>query len=370
MFIKVAKVGMEVVDERTGIAYRIEATDAATNATVTKAEATEILAEDETREPKKVTINATKALTFRVTKWIDDVEKHAANIVNGILTIGGKEVVMGSIVAKQILKVFPGTVVFTAAGPEDRDLVYEYLPSRDKFSKLGEKEPDTRVIEDSDTRVVYAFSLTKEIEIEEDGQKVKKTVFDRAGIYVLTKGRFIFTNLMPKDEEYDDEYDEDEYDETETGSADVSDNNFLGFDLTRVVIAQGDKYFYLPMVDDDKEITYVVYRITNVARYADTVKMPGFLTNVVGNHTGAKGSRLGKAIFSGEGFVKLGDFVAKSNELRGYIYLADVSRDQVNDSDTYVLSTQDDEPKYKKITRKNTPDRGEIITIADYVPTE
>lgn len=361
MRIKVAKVGMKVVDKLTGIAYKIEATDSATNTEITKAEATEIIDEDETREPKKVTIDATNDRTFKVTKWVEDIELHSANIVNGILQVDGKDVVMGSIVAKNILKVFPGTVALTAEAEdenEERDTVYEYSPSRDRFTKLGTIEKQVTVIEDSETRVVYGFSFTKEIEVK-DGDKVnKETVFDRAGIYVLTKGSFDFTALATDNDYADfDEYeDEDEYDEDiDTSVID----GFLGFDFSKVVVAQGDKYFYIPQIDSEKDTTYVVFRITNRAGNNGKIVMPGFLTAVTSNYTSAR--NLGKAIFSGEGFVKVDNVVIRSNELKDYIYLVDATRDSVNDVNTYVFATED--RKLKKAVRKMTPDRGEIITI-------
>ncbi len=368
MRIKVAKVGMEVVDKLTGIAYKIEATDSATNTEITKAEATEIIDEDETREPKKVTIDATNDRTFKVTKWVEDIELHSANIVNGILQVDGKDVVMGSIIAKNILKVFPGTVVLTAEAEdenEERDTVYEYSPSRDRFTKLGTIEKQVTVIEDSDTRVVYGFSFTKEIEVK-DGDKVnKETVFDRAGIYVLTKGSFDFKALaadnasrkkMSYDFDFDEYEDEDEYDEDiDTSAID----GFLGFDFSKVVVAQGDKYFYIPQIDNEKDTTYVIFRITNRADNNGKIVMPGFLTAVTSNYTSAR--NLGKAIFSGEGFVKVDNVVIRSNELKDYIYLVDATRDSVNDVNTYVFATAD--RKLKKAVRKMTPDRGEIITI-------
>ena len=71
---------------------------------------TEILDEDEEREPKKVVIDASNDLTFRVTRWVADTTMYSATVVNGILTVNGKDVVMGSIVAKNVIKTFPGTV--------------------------------------------------------------------------------------------------------------------------------------------------------------------------------------------------------------------------------------------------------------------
>lgn len=363
MKIAVAKVGMELVDKLTGIAYQITATEEPTKGTVIKAEATEILDEDETREPKKVTITDANDITFRVTKWVDDVELHTANVVNGILAVDGRDVVMGSIVAKKVIKVFPGVVIFTAEDPEgERDAVYQYTPSRDKMDKLGSMEADVSVVEDSETRVILAFSFTKEIEVEEDGQKKTDTVFDRAGIYVLTKNRLDFEPLML--EEGDRSFDDyDEYDDEDDSDDDYTDNidleGFLGFDVKNVVVAQGDKYFYIPVIDDEKNMTYVVYRITNTATFNGSVEMPGKLTAVTANNTAAR--NLGKAIFSGEGFVKIDNVVIRSNELNGYIYLVDARRDREHDVNTYVLATED--RKIKTAVRKNTKDRGEIITI-------
>jgi hypothetical protein len=365
MRVNVAKVGMEVADKITGIVYRIDnTTDDPANATVTKAEATEILDEDEEREPKKVVIDASNDLTFRVTRWVADTTMYSATVVNGILTVNGKDVVMGSIVAKNVIKTFPGTVVFTAEDEnlEAKDAVYEYVVSRDKMNRLGAVEQAITVVEDTDTRSVYGFSITKEVE-EQDGDKtVKKTVFDRAGLYVLTKGTLDYKSMVSDDEDYDyDEDFEDEDDEDRDGECSYTDapDGFLGYDFSKVVIAQGDKYFYIPVIDNEKQVTYEVYRITNVARVADTVTMPGYLTDVTSNNTSAR--NLGRVIFSGEGFVKIDNVVIRSNELKGFIYLVDAQRDQANDVNTYVLSTGD--RKLKKITRKNTPDRGEIITI-------
>lgn len=366
MRIGVAKVGMEIADKLTGIVYRIDeiTTDEAAKNTIAKAQATEILDEDETREPKRTIVTAANDITFKVVKWVPDEEKHSANVINGILQVDGQDVVMGTIVAKNILKIFPGTVVFTAVESEnDRDIVYEYTPSRDKFARLGEMETSVRVIEDTDTRTVYGFSLTKQVEVEENGQKKTETVFDRAGLYVLTKGMLDFESIASNSEDSESFDDYDEYedydDDADERCAEDDLENFLGFDFTKAVIAQGGKYFYIPAVDDEKDVTYAVFRITNIARRVETVTMPDFLTAVTANNTSAR--NLGRVIFSGEGFVKIDNVIIRSNELAGYIYLVDAQRDRANDVNTYVFAAED--RKLKKAIRKNTPDRGPIITI-------
>lgn len=359
MRIAQAQVGQELIDKISGIAYKVDATEKSTEGTVTKATATEILDEGDEREPKSATITAENDITFRVTKWIRDEEIHSARIEDGVLVVDSKKVQMGSIKALNLLKTFPGTVVFEAEkeGNENYNTVMSYMPSRDKFSNLGMLDKQAELVDTSDTRAIYASSLTKEIE-EKDGDEVKKvTVFDRAEIFVLTNGRLVREDLIQDscdydEEEYDDEYDE--YDEDERYLRE----GFLGFDLKGCVMAQGDKYLYIPMIDDENGIAYRVVRVTNTASIQDDVVMPGKLTAVTGNRTSAR--ELGKAIFSGEGYVKIGSYVAKSDDLKGYIYLVDVR--EKDDVYTYVLSTE--ERQTRTITRKVTADRGEIIEIA------
>ena len=302
MRINVAKIGMEVVDKLENIAYRIEATDEATNTEVTRAEATEILDEDDDREPKKITITNGNDRTFRVIHWVEDTALHTAAVVDGVLRVDNKDVVMGSgITVKTVLKTFPGTVVFTAETEDEKkwDAVYEYCPSRDKMTRLGFIEKQVEVLEDTDTRVVYGFSFTKEIEVKEDDKTETKTVFDRAGLYVLTKGKFAYKNLV-REAECDDYDEDDEYDEYEendkNGNELAFSESFIGFDLSNIVIAQGDKYFYIPEKDEEKDVTYAVYKITNVARYENDVVMPDKLTNVTTNFTTE--TSLGRAVYS------------------------------------------------------------------------
>lgn len=362
MRVNVAKVGMELVDKLTGVAYKVTAIEEPTKGTVTKAVAAEILDEDDEREPQEITITADNDRTYRITKWVPDEELHNANIVNGILQVDGKDVVMGSIVAKTILKVFPGTIVFSSEGEEaeGRDIIREYMPSRDRMTVLGSMEPTSVVIDDSDTRVIYGFNITKDIEVEDGDKKVKKTVFDRAGLYVLTKGMLDYQDLADVElgDDYDDDYDEEEY---ENNDSIYGVDGFLGFDLKNVIKAQGDKYIYVPQIDNEKGVMYKVYRVTNRLSFNGLADMPGKLVAVTGNRTSAK--NLGKAIFSGEGFKKVDNVIIRSNELNDYIYLVDAIRDAASDTNTYVFATEG--RKMKTVIRKMTADRGEIVTIED-----
>lgn len=357
MRIAQAQVGQELVDKLTGIAFKIDTTERSAEGAVTKATATEILDEGDEREPKSATITAENDITFRVTRWVKDEEIHSARIEDGVLVVDGEKVQMGSIKALNLLKVFPGTAVFTAEkeGAEDYNTVMSYMPSRDKFINLGIIDKQAELVDVSDTRAIYASSITKEIE-EKDGDDVKKaTVFDRAEIFVLTNGRLDRVNLVQNsydcdDEDYDDEYDEEYGENLREG--------FLGFDLKSCVIAQGDKYLYIPMIDNEDGIAYRVVRVTNISSVRGDVEMPGKLTAVTGNRTSVR--ELGKAIFSGEGFVKIDNYVAKSDDLKGYIYLVDAR--QKDDVYTYILA--DEDRRTKTVTRKVTSDRGEIVEIA------
>lgn len=366
MRINKAKVGMKVMDKLTGIVYKIETTDGSKETTCTKATAVEILDEEETREPATVTIDATNDLTFQVTEWVDDEDIHSATIANGILVIDGKDVVMDSYVAKDVLKVFPGVVVITAEDENDKFVkVLSYLPDRDIFDQIGTMDPGAAVIEDSDTRVIYGFNYTKEIEIEDGDQKKKETVFDRAGIYILTankKGaKFDFTSLGVSD---DGSCDCEDCDYDESDDEIVVTEGFKGFDFAGAVMAQGDHYLYIPHIDDEKGVTYSVFRVTNRAdKNGDDIVVPAKITEVTNNRAN---SALKPAVISGEGFVAVGfnetaDTLIKSNELKGFIYLVSYEKDEAHDTKTFIFATND--RQLKKAVEKNTPDRGTIITI-------
>jgi len=340
--------GLQLVDIKTGTVYKVD--EMPTNNAAPKViSATEMVPEGEDREPAKIEIGETNVGSFRVPRggWPTDTKIYNAIVADGILQIEGKDITMGAVVAKDVIKVFPGVVIFTAndTSVEGLEAVYAYTVVKDTMDKLGYMLAGRQVIEDSETRVVYGYSATKDVEVERDGKKVTKTIFDEAYIYVLTQDKVRELSLCDGDMEEDLEYDHE--------------NQFLGFDFDKVVIAQGDKYFYVPtIVTNSKTVVYDVYRISNEAEYDDAVEMPAPLTAVTQNNSNAKNLGL---IFSGEGFVKIDDFVMKSDELKGYIYLAEAVRDRANYTSTYVL--MDEEYNFKTIVRKSTKDRGDIVTI-------
>lgn len=377
MKISNAKVGAQIKDKLTGIAYEITEV-AVTNNRVTEAVATEIIPEDEEREPKTVTINGQNDITFTTTKWVADDAEYNVAIDDGVLVVNGEPVQMGELKAKKILKQFKGdaeknratVIIFTTESELADDDVRSYIPSRDKMAKLGYLPEDVTVVEDSDTRVIYGFSFTKEIEVTEGDKTVKKVVFDRAGIDVLTFDKLAMSTLDGASVRDEDEYDEDEYDEYEDdeyrSESDLQDaideagEKFMGYDFTKAVMAQGDKFLYVPMqVEDAKEFSYVMARVTNRASLSkEVLEVPAELTAVTSNRTNAP---VGPAIFSGKGYVKVADFVAKSNKLEGFIYLVDANKDDRNNEYTYVLASTDRQTITVK--RVVTQDRGTIVTV-------
>lgn len=360
MRINVAKVGMELVDKLTGISYKITEVKASTEGSVTEAVATEIIPEEEEREASVVTVNAQNDITFKVTKWVEDTNIYNYTVRDGKLLncSTGEEVSMGSIETIEILKAFPGEIMFTAKCENDDFVsIKSYMPMRDKFvdqARIANTELVT--IEDSETRRIYGFNMRKDVEsVDEQGNKNTKSVFDYAKLVVLTKGNVdVLTLGVAGDRSFDDDDDYD-YDEEY-----VAPENMDGYDFTEAVMADGNKYLYIPVFDNANNLTYLIIRVTNVAQQSGQVVLPARLTAVTPNRSSA--SNLGRVIFSGKGYVKIDNVVIKSDQIDGYTYLVDARRNRETNTNTYILANKDRETKV--ITVVNTKDRGQVITVS------
>ncbi len=348
MKITKAKVGMKVSDKIGGKIYEITATNELDKTKPTKATATEILEESAEQEPEVIEITAENDITFNVIPggWVPDETLYNAGVVNGVLVIDGDAIEMGDIEATEIVKLFPGTIVFTAKAHDGVKLM-NYLPARDKFNELLDWIPEIlpfddgtiKEIENSETRVVLGYSLRKEVEEEnEKGEKEKKMVFDKAGVIVITARSACNS---PVDEE---------------------------LDLGNTVLSEDGRFVYIPVVveEDDNWFRYAVWKVTNHAEFRGNMELPEGLVSATRNRCPVA-KNLGAAVYVGESFVQIGEAgtdlltgkAVGALAKEGYKYLVDVNYDGA--TTTYAFATSD--RKVKKVIRKATADRGDVISV-------
>lgn len=338
MRIKMAKKGMQVVDKISGKTFEIVATNGRNEDLPTEATAVEVLPEESEAEPESVVITWENDITFRVTKWVDDETIYDASVKDGTLVINNEPVEMGNIEVHVIIGALPGVVIFAAKNTDGLELM-SYSPSRDRFRKLlnGFQYPgDGTILEASETRMIICYSSTKEVdEKNEEGEKETKTVFDQAGVIVVTaKGATV----------------------SESGEY---------LDLSKAVLSVDGKYLYIPSglpEERENEYYYATYRVTGRVDYEGTIELPEGLGDVTKNRFN---SDIGPAVFIGADFIQVGyrenllTGKAISDFPKGAWYLVDYFAN----GDTTVFTLANNDREVRRIIRKVTSDRGSLITV-------
>lgn len=336
---KMARTNMEVSDKLTGKIYKI--TDVKLTGAAPVAEAEEIIDENEAREPEKIVITPDNDITFKVVKWIDDDTIYTDIQINaGALVIDGDPVVMGECIAKRIIRTLPGQIIFAAEikDDEENDMLYAYQPLRDKFTQLCPiPVKETTTIEESPTRTILGYSYTKEEEkVDENGKKTMKTVFDRAGLIVITNRKGYALDLD-------------------------GDDKILGYDFEHAVMANGAKYLYVPIIPSSDRSNgcneYVYFHVTNVATEEEWLEMPDRLEKVTRNRSSAN---IGSDVYTGKTFLKIGDYAEiKVPDADQFPYLVDYHDE--GREEIFVMASAD--RNLRTVRVRHTSDRGDIVTI-------